>query len=302
MDIPLHVHAPEYSGMPAFIVRIEADRLGVTARGDMAWLMTQAFIKRSKYWDQGPQGRYPVLLDLHGVLCSSNALPPAGVSLHPVPEIPLVLPDASTDYLLNLAFPFPRSFAQQLEEERSTAQGRQDLRLKIRLWGGVLAVMPNASGTSMLRVHTEGIDPEIRIARSDWLDGLLANTGYPARRYVELSGPSEDQPAETQAAVAHLNEAWRLFRHEHYREAVQRCRQAKDALLGENKPTWTQTTLGPVIGVEKAAMINDSLNALNHLTTKASHGENSVEVDREVAEYVIGSLTLILQYVGRKLK
>ncbi len=53
-------------------------------------------------------------------------------------------------------------------------------------------------------------------------------------------------------------------------------------------------------------MIDESLRALNNLEHAASHGTPSsvpqVEIDRDVVSYVIGSMTLVLDYIGRKLK
>jgi hypothetical protein len=98
-----------------------------------------------------------------------------------------------------------------------------------------------------------------------------------------------------------LNEAHILFAQERHREAVQRCRQARDVLLGEDKPTWAERVLAPIILAEKAAMIDESIKALNRMGNVASHGAG-IEVDRDSANYVIGSLTLILDYIGRKLR
>ncbi len=83
---------------------------------------------------------------------------------------------------------------------------------------------------------------------------------------------------------------------------IAELRQARDTLLGEQKPTWAGRVLAPVIGVEKAAMIDESIKALNHMGLVASHGATTIEVDRDVANYVIGSMTLILDYIGRKLR
>lgn len=48
-------------------------------------------------------------------------------------------------------------------------------------------------------------------------------------------------------------------------------------------------------------MIVESLNALNNLRHEASH-RAGIEVDHDAANFVIGSLTLILDYIGRKLR
>jgi hypothetical protein len=87
-----------------------------------------------------------------------------------------------------------------------------------------------------------------------------------------------------------LNEAHILFAQDRYREAVQRCRQVRDVLLGEDKPTWAERVLAPIILAEKAAMIDESIKALNRMGNVASHGAG-IEVDRDSANYVIRGCT-----------
>ena len=48
-------------------------------------------------------------------------------------------------------------------------------------------------------------------------------------------------------------------------------------------------------------MINATIIALNNMGNEASHGAG-IEVDRDLAHYVIGSMTLILNYIGQKLR
>jgi len=131
---------------------------------------------------------------------------------------------------------------------------------------------------------------------------MLSSIGYPKRRYIELPtlAPQEGTE-ELHKAIEHLDVAHTLFAQDRYREAVQRCRQARDVLLGEDKPTWAERVLAPIILAEKAAMIDESILALNKMGNVASHGAG-IEVDRDTANYVIGSLTLILDYIGRKLR
>ncbi len=59
--------------------------------------------------------------------------------------------------------------------------------------------------------------------------------------------------------------------------------------------------LAPLIGAEKARMVNDSLWALRPLLNETSHGYAPVEVDRDVADYAIESLAVALNYIARKL-
>ena len=141
----------------------------------------------------------------------------------------------------------------------------------------------------------------VNISRSHWSD-MLSSIGYPQRGYIELPTlKPQEGPQELHKAIEHVNQAHALFAQDRYREAVQRCRQARDSLFGELKPTWAERILVPIIGTEKAALMNDTMKALNNMGNEASHGAG-IEVDREVASYVIGSMTLILDYIGQKLR
>jgi len=122
------------------------------------------------------------------------------------------------------------------------------------------------------------------------------------RRYIELPTLTAQEGAEElRRAIEHLNEAHILFAQDRYREAVQRCRQARDVLLGEDKSTWAESVLAPIVLSEKAAMIDENIKALNRMGNVASHGAG-IEVDRDSANYIICLLTLILDYIGRKLR
>lgn len=168
-----------------------------------------------------------------------------------------------------------------------------------------MSLVPTTSQAQPYRgglVHVQSRQGEyVSISRSHWSD-MLSSIGYPQRRYIELPTLKPQEGAkELHKAIEHLNEAHELFAQDRYREAVQRCRQARDALLGEQKPTWAKSFLTPLIGDEKAATIDESIKALNHIGNVVSHGEN-IEVDCDVANYVLGSMTLILDYIGRKLR
>lgn len=303
MEIMLQTLYPGASLKPAFILTIEPAHFGVMTSGGSTWLTTQVRVRRANHWDDLPPQCYPVLWDLNATLTGADSHAPAGQSLLAPEGLPNSFAYREADHYLMLAFPFPSEFAQALEDERTLTQAQQDVRLKLRIWGSALIAAEKAPIQGFVAFRSEGIDPEIRIPRSDWLDRLLPATGYPYRRQVVLPNlMAGQQPEELQQAVAHLAQAWDLFRSEHYRESVQRCRQARDALLGANKTTWAQTMLGPMIGTEKAAMLDEGINALNRLGNTASHGANTVEIDRETAEYVVGSLTLVLNYIGRKMQ
>lgn len=150
MDIRLNVESPEYSLKPACILVIEPELLGVVPKGDMAWLTTQAHIKRGAHWDQMNASFYPLLVDLQGVVCSESLLPPMGMVLHSPQEMPISLAGSNEEHLVTLTFPFPLSFIQQLEEERSAQQGLQDLRLRVRFWAHLATTWGAHSGHSFV--------------------------------------------------------------------------------------------------------------------------------------------------------
>ena len=174
------------------------------------------------------------------------------------------------------------------------------------------AVMCSSSGSRLQHPPINGPAPAlkhlksnpgevVRISKSHWVD-MLSTIEYPQKRFVELPTiKAQEETKPLNAAIEELNQANTLFAQDRYREAVQRCRQARDKLLGDDKPTWSDRFLFPIIGAEKAAMIYENLKALNHMGHAASHGGN-LEIDREVASYVISSLTLILDYIGRKMR
>jgi hypothetical protein len=293
---------------PAFILTLEPEAISLQGIADMVSLSAQAPMRRnSDFWGQPSyQDFRPILSDLHGILYVGN--PGIGASLPPSDNFPLPFINTNSQ-LLNLAFHCSRSYLQYIEEQRSSNPGSY-LTLSFYFW----ALMSMVSTIDPAPVYPKGsVYPEgsilihsrqgtqLSISRSHWSD-MLSTIDYPQRRYIELPTLSPQVGAEElHKALAHLNEAHVLFAQDRYREAVQRCRQARDVLLGEDKPTWAEKVLAPIILAEKAAMINESIKALNNLGNQASHGAG-IEVDRDTANYVIGSLTLILDYIGRKLR
>lgn len=230
--------------------------------------------------------------------------------MFPPDRLPLNIPKVGDTLTLQLPFTCSRRYIEYLEDERATQPGR-DLTLAVRLWG-VVAVMQGQAevegDTTAAPVRFENVEstsPEtLRIPRSDWIDQLLPALGYRKTILIELPLAGRPEvPEDLRDAILHLDEARVLRNHESYRKAVHTCRQAIDALLGEGKGkvTWCQTHLVPVIGPEKATMVDDSLRALRPLLTDASHGNNTVEIDRDAADYVIESLALALNYIARKL-
>jgi len=292
---------------PAFSLTLDPEAVSLHCIGDMAALMVQArMVRQTAFWNRSQfQGLSLVLFTFHGVLYGSSlnqGNQGIGVSLALIESFPLAFPDDNSQ-LLNLSFHCSRSYLQRIEEQRASNPG-SNLTLGFSFWTA-MSLMPTTSQGAVSRgglVHLKNRQEQwISISRSHWSD-MLSSIGYPQRRSVELPTLLPQEGAEElHKAIAHLNEAHALFAQDRYREAVQRCRQARDALLGEQKPTWAARTLAPVIGAEKTAMIDESIKALNNLGHEASHGAG-IEVDRDAANFVIGSMALILDYIGRKLR
>lgn len=313
---------------PALIIHFELEQIIAQHVDEIAYLIIHTEMKMTNRWAASgvyPQGCQLVLLDLHGSLLSSNNTTGQGAVLLSKEGLPLRFYGDQEQYL-QLTFSCPSQYIQQLEQDRAMTTAGQDLRLTLRFWGSIMVIekfsatdpnfiTPNPQDPVDHKIHYQIVRdivplvtsqtaiPTLRIPRSDWLDRLLPALGYGSRRFVAIPQLSDTQhPSELTEAIKYLTSARTLFDHERYREATQLCRQARDALLGPNKTTWCQTYLEPILGLEKAAMIDKSIQALNHLGNPASHGDNSIEIDRDAAEFVLSSLTLILRYIEIKLK
>jgi len=299
------------SASTAFNLTIDRDWPQASYSGDVASLTFQATIERMGYWDTQLGGATPVLLSLHGALYRGQTYRNVGAMLLPPEGFPLRLPPVGDKMPVRLSFACSRRYIEHLEDERA-AQTEQDLTLSVRLWG-TIAVMRSqagedataASGAPVSFESVEATPTEmLRIPRSDWIDRFLPDLGY--RKTVLIELPLAGQPPvpeELHNAMQHLGEARTLRNHESYQKAVQACRQATDALLGAGpeKKAWCQTHLAPLIGAEKATMVDDSLLALRPLLNKTSHGYAPVEVDRDAADYAIESLAVALNYIARTL-
>jgi len=296
----------------AFSVTIDREGIQGSHAGDVASLTFQATIERMSSWDTQLHGAAPVLLSLHGVLSpdQTHNYNDTGATLRPTEGLPLAIPEVANSASLRLPFTCSRRYIEHLEDKRAAQPGR-DLTLAVRLWG-VVAIIESpvvggsGVGTSPVRFENVAATPpeQLRIPRSDWIDQLLPALGYRKTVLIELplAGPPP-VPEELHDAMRRLGEARTLRNHESYQKAVQECRRATDALLGSgpDKKAWCQTHLAPLIGAEKAKMVNDSLWALRPLLNETSHGYAPVEVDRDAADYAIESLAVALNYIARKL-
>jgi hypothetical protein len=313
MEVFLDAQLSSSAEPPAFSLTFDPEAMTIYCIGDMAAITVQGCITRGvAFWNKKQfRGLSPLLHTLNGLLYGSTLQGSQGIgaSLISSDIFPLSMPNENNQ-LLNLSFRCSRFYIQRLEEERAKNPS-SNLSLSYTFWTA-MNLVPSADETHedtipMLATYQDRIihiksrqgGGWISISRSHWSDMLTA-IDFPQRRYFELPTLTPQEGAEElNKAIEHLNEAYKLFAQDRYREAVQRCRQARDSLLGENKPTWAERFLSPIVLAEKAAMINEGIKALNNLGNEASHGEG-IEVDRDTASYVIASLTLILDYVGRK--
>ena len=300
-DVQVSVSRP-----PVFSLSFDPETMSLQCIGDMASFTVQANMKRlSEGWPGLNKSCYPVLFSLSGILYGSSLFrgeQGIGASLASIEEFPLTFPTENSQ-LIHLSFRCSRLYLQLVEEQRASNPS-SNLNLSISFWATTSLVETTSQGTSykgeLTRIKSRQ-GGSVNISRSHWQD-MLASIEYPQRRYIQLPTLAvQEGTDELRRAVGHLNEAHMLFAQDRYREAVQRCRQARDVLLGEDKSTWAEKVLAPIILAEKAMMIDEGVKALNRMGNVASHGEG-IEVDRDTAIYVIGSLTLILDYINRKLK
>ncbi|HLV99412.1 MAG TPA: hypothetical protein VKT82_12130 [Ktedonobacterales bacterium] len=325
MDIDLSVGTGSRQDL---ILSFDPENMSGTCSGDTAYLRVQAHLKRGDTWNKKPlRGSMPILLAIHGHLGNGVAYDGTGATLEPITYLPLDLThEENLQRLVNLAFVCTRRYIQHFEEERALRNQSRKMTFELKLWGTVARVAPRYDSLETAeiqqiepipygmpketRIEVVAFEPvnlrnsgcQINVSLSHW-DEMLPGLGYPNRRFVELPALTvQSMPDELRDAAEHVNTAHQLFLQEKYRAAVQHCRQARDALLTPNRRRWCQDNLGGVMGTEKAEMVDAAIFALTHLEHPASHGDNQVEVDRDAAEYVIGTMTLILHYIERKLQ
>lgn len=253
------------------------------------------------------------LFDLGGVLYAENDYTDPGAPLRA-----FRLDQPGIPYLGQMAFQFPlrfeltRAYLQHLEEYRlnSSVSPGANMQLKLKLWGTVTIASTagdNAGAAVFGSISTSGYpETKFRIPRSDWLDRVLPSLGYDQTLLVEIPRPRHPTaPDELKEASQYLQLAQQHLRDEKYREAVQNCRQAKDALLKRNAD-GLKNLLAPWVGETKAATADSALGAFNRLYTAASHpktraDQERVEFTRDDAAFAVNSLAFILDYIARVL-
>lgn len=288
-------------------LELEFDTEDIIARNgiDRPVLVINANLKPSPHTNQQLVASQPRLLDLHGALYIGNIYQDVGAQLRPSVYDQVVL--GQYTLRMPLVFELTRGFLQYLEQERVKAQPNADMTLALTLWGTVTmtSTASNTPGATIFGNITTVTYPNatFRIARSDWLERILPGLGYDEILLVELPLPKHPTaPEEIKEAVQLLSRARQHLNAEKYREAVQSCRQAKDALIKRN-PNGIKSLLEPLLGNTKATMSDDALLAFAKVYTAASHprtqpSAEKVEINRDDATFVVNSLTLILEYVA----
>lgn len=214
---------------------------------------------------------------------------------------------------VQLVFELTRSQLHYLEHERLKSGPKGNMLFTVQLKGKVLvhSTPDNDAGSIRFRdivtVTTPSV-PSVRIPRSDWLDTILPGLGYDETLLIELPLPQYHAgSAQIAAAVQKLEIARQHLCDEQYREAVQLCRQAKDALTDRNASALMDS-LEPFIGPKKAKTVDDILRAFGSLYTASSHpnpstlpAEDRIEFTRDDAELAVNALTFVLRYVVQTL-
>lgn len=342
MDDKLILNIGQYEVGSPELGHLEIDckpeRMTIFTWGDLIAIQipgTIAYVPRN---DKSISPFFPQVLELHGSLfLGQHSTADLGAALAPARLPSFRQPNSKAD--IALIFRCDRRYLQDVEDQRAANPGSQ-ITLGMSIEGMAAIVAPVSSATRrpltepqptyqatdtdddlrigdslpvvvgrLARVGIVNGWHTIEVSRSRWADELL-KAGYPQRRVVEVPRiETEASLKEVRLAAEHLQSAHRAYLGDKFREAVQLCRQARDALIPGDNPTqresWALDHFEPALGKQKALMVYHSVDALRQLGNAASHGEErnvAIEIDRDAAEYVIGHLTLILRYLDQKLR
>jgi hypothetical protein len=299
----------------ALVMTLEPQNFAPVYDAGTSLLRIQVTLKHPTDNDTQPRDLYPVILDLHGKLCSTNDIYGTGATLLPPRDLPISFVSPNTPQLVNLSFAFSTRYLQLLEEQRALQQ-EQVMILAMQMWGIAAIVRPRTDTLEVPKhlqsrsgevIRFEKVDTGpsaqfIRIERSAWVDRILPGLGYRHSVLIEL--PLIRTPAVPEAyqrAAEALDMARNAFNQEDYRGAVKYAREVLEYLgncsQGKQVTTFCKEFLEPTVGRRKSRMIDRSLNALRDMTNMASHIGPFV-ADRAIAAYVIETLALNLRYIS----
>lgn len=340
MDDKLILNIGQYEVGSPELGHLEIDcrpeRLSIFAAGNLIAIQIPGTVTYVPRPDKPIAPFYPKALELHGsMFLGQHSSMELGATLAPTRLPSFQQPNVRTD--IALVFRCDRHYLQDVEDQRA-ANPNPHVTLGISMEGLAVIVAPVPaislpepsvrSAYHALGLATDGRLGDsvpivvsqiarvgivsgwhtIEVSRSRWADELL-KVGYPNRRILELPQVDADKSIEEICLAAeHLKSAHQAYVGDKFREAVQLCRQARDALIPGDHPgqreAWALEHFEPALGKAKALMIYHSVDALRQIGNAASHGEEknlTIEIDRDTAEYVIAQLTLILHYLNQKL-
>jgi len=318
MEIPFHSQFD--STHWALVMTLEPQNFAPVYDDDRSLLYIQVTFKRPTYNDKQPQNPYPVLLDLHGKLHRPNAMQEGGAQLLSPLDLPISFVTPNTPQLVNLSFALSARYLRLLEEYRASQQG-QNMVLQMQMWGVVAMMKPRANMPEVSRYlesrsgevirfekfSTEYYPPQLRIARSDWVDRILPGLGYHHSVLIELPLIRTPKVSEVYGkAVDALDLARQAFTQDDYRGAIKHSREVleylgKSSSDGSGKLTsFCKEHLEPFVGVTKSNAVERSLNALREVINASAHvdPQKPFIVDRAIATYVIETLALNLRYIS----
>jgi hypothetical protein len=302
----------------ALVMTLEPQNFAPVYDSDRSLLHIQVTLKRQTYNDRTSQVLYPVLLDLHGKLQRPNSMQESGAQLQPPLDLPVSFVSPNIPQLVNLSFAFSAHYLQLLEEDRSSQQG-QNMLLQMQMWGvvaimkprddmpGVPGFLQSHSGEVIRfeKVSTESYSPQVRIARSDWVDRILPNLGYRHSVIIELPLIRNPRVSEVYLqAVEALDQARQAFAQEDYRGAIRHTRDVLEYFAtssqGGQITAFCNEHLAPLIGEIKSKSIDRSLNAMREIINAGSHfdPQKPFTTDRALAAYVIETLAVNLRFIS----
>lgn len=156
--------------------------------------------------------------------------------------------------------------------------------------------------------YVESIFFDVRIPKSDWVEGILPQLKYKDVSLIEL--PRIEKP-EFSDIIAKIDEAWKSYSMGEYDKVLTECRKAMEGLItvikskgfqreieeeGKKRivPDWEK-----VLGhKEMGEIIEAFTRKIFHFTASGSHYGKSI--NREDAEFAIMSTHALVNFIIKK--
>ncbi len=304
--VAMRIEGGQYTNQNNCELEYDPEQIQRYHTANTAVLTIQGSLRQISSLEADLQGRTIELFNLSGNLSYHNL----SVPMRPLTDFRYSVLGSENAVSVPLAFELTQSQLHYMEQMRHQSGPKVDMVFTIQLQGRVLVGAAGGDDTCGIRfariATTANSNSSVRIARSDWLDGILPGLGYNETLLIELPLPQYPTvSAQMIAAVQKLEIARQHLRDELYREAVHQCREAKDALTDRNA-TALMDSLKPYIGDKKAKTADDILRAFGNLYTASSHPdpskvpvEDRIEITQDDAELAVNTLTFVLRYVAQ---